>query len=161
MKKLLSNLFGGEKGIVHGIGNIAERFFGSKSQKHEFQIELERFLHEKEMEANEYALNVEQEFNQKIKDLEGTATDLKGYGWVGSFIILLRGAFRPLMSYAMAYVDVMVFSGRWDLPEEEQIVSAFWMINLVIFVFYFGERSIKNITPLIGAYFGKPQKKQD
>ncbi|WP_462250421.1 hypothetical protein [Ekhidna sp.] len=156
--KWLTKLFSGDDGIVKGISYVAERFLGSKEQKHEFKMEVERFLYSKEVEARNYALDVEKEFNQKIKDLEGTAADLKSFGWIGKIIVLLRGAFRPLVSYSMAIVDFYVFSGKWELPNDEQVVSAFWIINLVIFVFYFGERSIKNITPLIGMYFGKQIK---
>jgi len=158
LKKVVDKIFGGEGGILKGITATAEKFFGSKEQAHQFEMEVGRFLHQKELEANAHALEVEQEFNQKIKDLEGTANDLKSFGWVGMIIVFLRGAFRPLVSYGMAWVNIMVFSRQWKLPEDEQVVSAFWIINLVIFVFYFGERAIKNVIPILAMYFGKPIK---
>jgi hypothetical protein len=159
MKKLgqvIGSIFGGEGGIVSGVVDIIGQFHSSPEDKHRAAMAVKEFLHRKELETVQQGLEVEKEFNDRIKELEGTAQDLKHFGFFGTVIVFLRGAFRPLVSYAMGYVDIMVFSGQWKLPEDDQIVSAFWILNLVIFTFYFGERAIKNIIPVLGMYFGKP-----
>lgn len=155
---LVSSIFAGEKGIANGIADIADRFIHTKEEKNDFKIQLERFGHQKEIELIEKGQEIEQEFNKRIVDMEGTAKDLAGFGWIGKIVVLLRGSFRPLVSYAMAIVDFMVFSGRTELPDNDQVVSSFWIINLVIFTFYFGERAIKNIIPVLSMYFGKTIK---
>lgn len=164
MKKIASFLSGflsGDGGIIGGISEIADKFILTGEEKKRFEMEVKKFAHQKEMELLDKGLQIEKEFNDKIIEMEGTAKDLSGFGWIGKFIILLRGAFRPLVSYAMAVVDFLVFSGKTELPDNEQVVSAFWIINLVIFVFYFGERAIKNVIPVLGMYFGKPIQNQN
>lgn len=155
---VFSGIIGGENGVLGGVKNLAEVYIENKDKKREFELEVQTFLHNKEMEMIDKGLEVYKEFNDRIIQMEGTAKDLSQFGWVGSLIILLRGAFRPLVSYGMAAVDVLVFSGKVNLPENEQVVSVFWIINLVIFVFYFGERAIKNIAPVLAMYFGKDIK---
>ncbi len=148
---ILKKLLGNGDGLIKMVDGLID----TKAEKQERELKIKQFLHSKEIESERLSFDIEKEFNNRIKDLEGTASDLKDLGWVGKIILFLRGAFRPLVSYAMAYVDIMVFSKQWALPEDEQIVNTFWLINMVIFVFYFGERAIKNVAPLLATYLKK------
>jgi hypothetical protein len=115
----------------------------------------ERINREANIQANEAARIVNEEraeFNQRIQEMEGTASDLKSIAFFGPIVIFLRGCQRPVWGYATLYMDFMVFSGRWkELSEMQE--SALWVINLLVLGFLFGERAVKNIMPLVAQYF--------
>jgi len=98
------------------------------------------------------------EFNARIKAMEGTAKDLQQFGWIGRVIIFLRGAQRSTWGYGVLFMDFKVFSGSWtlskiaanaELESAISLVSAFWVMNLLVLGFLFGERAIKNLLPII------------
>jgi hypothetical protein len=118
--------------------------------------EEDRYAAEQATESalREFALQVQAldgeqqaEFNKRIKDLEGTASDLKAVPLVGPVILLLRGAFRPLFSYATAYWDFLYFTGSVTLDDEGQ--TLLYLVNALVLSFYFGERALKNLLPII------------
>lgn len=102
-------------------------------------------------ESAKIANEAEAEFNQRIKDMEGTANDLKSIPVIGPLVIFLRGCQRPIWGYATLYMDFMVFSDKWKALTETQ-ESALWVINLLVLGFLFGERAVKNIMPLVSQY---------
>jgi hypothetical protein len=137
--------------IVDGVKGY---FPPSMSDKEKAELS-ERINKEANIQANEAARIVNEEraeFNQRIKDMEGTANDLKSIPVIGPLVIFLRGCQRPVWGYATLYMDFMVFSGRWkELSEMQE--SALWIINLLVLGFLFGERAIKNVMPLVAQYF--------
>lgn len=94
------------------------------------------------------AQEAQAEFNKRIAELEGTASDLTKFGLLGRLVVFVRGCQRPVWGFATLYMDFMWFSGRWaELSQQQE--SAFWIINLLVLGFLFGERAIKNLMPLI------------
>lgn len=154
-----SKLIGGEGGFLKGAADIVDRFVQTKEEKAAAALALTQLSHKLEMEANAQGFEIEKEFNDRLLKMEGTASDLSRFGFVGSIIIFLRGAFRPVASYLILYVDVMVFLGDIKLPEAEETKKLFYALSLIIFIFYFGERTIKNVIPILGMYFGKSVNK--
>ena len=142
-----------------GLGNtiietVKDYFPPSLSQQEKAQIEhaINETARAHEVELLKIAAASDAEFHSLIKDLEGTSSDLAGIGWLGKIIIFLRGAFRPLFAYFVAILDFMVFSGKWSIAESVMGVdmnSIFWTINLLVLGFFFGERAIKNIMPVL------------
>jgi hypothetical protein len=61
---------------------------------------------------------------------------------------VLRGAQRPIIGYGTMYVDYMVFSGMWKLPDGP-VTNAWFLSNALVLAFLFGERAIRNVAPLI------------
>ncbi|WP_282038207.1 hypothetical protein [Saccharicrinis aurantiacus] len=149
----ISGLLGG--GLVKDVGDLIDRFVTTGAEKQEAKAMLLELQHKQEMEAFKLSLETEQEFNQRIKDLEGTASDLNQSGWMGKVVLFLRGAQRPMWGYFVAFMDYMVFAGRWSLNENERLESAFWIINFLVLGFLFGERAVKNVGPLVGKMMGK------
>lgn len=142
--------------VIPQVGDLLYKFIPTQEKRDEAQRELVSLMHNNEMEAQKITLEVEQTFNQRIKDMEGTAQDLKQAGWMGSIILFLRGAQRPLWGYAVIYMDFMIFSGRWIIAEENpQLQNAFWIINFLVLGFLFGERAVKNVGPLVAQMFQK------
>lgn len=149
MFEKILGLFKGDGGIIKGVGDVVDKFVTTKVEKAEMKLQLERFLHQKEVEARELTIQEQEQFNKRIRDLEGTAEDLKQAGWFGRIILFFRGAQRPIWGFATMYIDFMVFSGRWDLAEGSEMSSAFWIMNGLVLGFLFGERALLNIAPKI------------
>ncbi|WP_299799706.1 hypothetical protein [uncultured Carboxylicivirga sp.] len=146
-------LLGG--GLVKDVGDLVDRFVTTGAEKQQIKAELMELKHRHEVDALKLTMEAEQEFNQRIKDLEGTAKDLHQSGWMGKAVLFMRGAQRPLWGYFVAYMDFMVFAGRWNLNNNEQLESAFWIINFLVLGFLFGERAVKNVAPLVGEMMSK------
>lgn len=124
----------------------------SEAEKAELSMRINESANKQANEAARIVNEERAEFNQRIKDMEGTAKDLKSIPVIGPFVIFLRGCQRPVWGYATLYMDFMVFSDRWKVLTETQ-ESALWVINLLVLGFLFGERAVKNIMPLVVQYF--------
>jgi len=120
----------------------------SDQEKAELSMRINEAANKQANEAAKIANEAEAEFNQRIKDLEGTAKDLKSIPIIGPIVIFLRGCQRPVWGYSTLYMDFMVFSDKWKSLTETQ-EGALWIINLLVLGFLFGERAIKNLMPLI------------
>lgn len=148
--------FGG--GVLQGGFDIVKSYFPpsmTDKEKGEAQLAYERFVHQKQVEVNSEVLKVDQEFNNRIKAMEGTASDLKSIPILGHAIIFIRGAQRPAWGAFTLYADYMVFSKAWDLAATPQLSSMLFAINVLVLGFLFGERSVKNILPFLKEFMGK------
>lgn len=134
----------------------------SETEKAQIDQAIRQAAREHELQLLTLAQKEQEDFNTRVKDLEGTAADLNKAGWPGRIIIFLRGAQRPLWGYFVLFMDIMVFSGKWNLvkiAEDTQnasfldIQSAFWIINFLVLGFLFGERAVKNVMPLVQKRF--------
>lgn len=65
----------------------------------EFEAKQEEAKHKMMLETQKIGMEVDAEFNQRIKDLEGTASDLKGLPVIGRIVLFLRGTQRPLWGF--------------------------------------------------------------
>lgn len=152
----IGKFFGGDMG-KEVVGFIRDRFPAklSEAELAEIEAEAERREAEREDAARKWAVEQDAQFFQFTKDMEGTASDLKTIPFVGALIIFLRGAFRPVFAYFTLYLDAQWFltgvSGGWT----EQQNTAMIVINIVVLVFFFGERTVKNLMPLIAQVFGR------
>jgi len=158
--KILDFVSGGGEKIVETIqGQLPPRLSEGDRKKIEEAIRAAARKHEVELLT--LAQAEEQEFNKRIKEMEGTATDLKQAGIFGRIILFLRGAQRPIWGYFVLFLDFMVFSGKWDLAGKSvgglDLVNVFWVINLLVLGFLFGERAMRNVLPIVQSKFGKPK----
>ncbi len=145
-------------GFLKDVGNVVDKFVTTKEEKEEMKRLMADLVHKQELELQKFSLEAEQEFNQRIKDLEGTAKDLNQSGWLGKIVIFLRGAQRPIWGYFVGFMDIMVFSGKWNISNNDQFESAFWVINFLVLGFLFGERAVKNVTPLVSEMMARKAK---
>tara|TARA_R110000851_G_scaffold302598_3_gene459449 strand:+ start:4215 stop:4733 length:519 start_codon:yes stop_codon:yes gene_type:complete len=160
----IGSVFSGGLGDVGGkiVDTIARQFPEKMSEveKKQMEIEVMKILNEKEVEMLNAWNDQEKSFQEFIINMEGTASDLKQLPVIGRVILFLRGAFRPTMAFGIAYTDLMVFSGSWNLQEvggenTDQVWSLLYIMNFLVIGFYFGERAIKNLQPLIEKIFDK------
>jgi len=142
-------------GFLKDVGEVVDRFVATKVEKEEMKRMMAELVHRQELELQKFSLEAEQEFNLRVKDLEGTAKDLNQAGWIGRTILFIRGAQRPIWGYFVGFMDVMVFSRKWDIANNQQMESAFWIINFLVLGFLFGERAVKNVAPLVNEIVGK------
>lgn len=143
----------------------------SEQERRELEAAIVEATRQYELELIRLANEQEKEFNERIRDLEGTASDLTQAGWPGRVVLFLRGLQRPTWGFAVLYMDLMVFSGAWNItgsggaPDATateairanaailDLQSAFWVINLLVLGFLFGERAIKNAMPFFRGRF--------
>lgn len=126
-------------------------------QKAEAELKIQAFLHQKELDANKILNESAQQLDKRISEQEGTASDLKAIPILGTLILFLRGVQRPLWGFATLYMDFKWFFEVHNFDEQQQ--TALIVINVLVLGFLFGERTIKNLEPLIIKVFGKtPQK---
>lgn len=87
----------------------------------------------------------------RIALLEGTASDLKAIPFLGTLMLFLRGAQRIIIGYGIIYCDYMWFSAAWTgmKPVQE---NALFFVNLIVLVFLFGERAVRNVLPLVADF---------
>ena len=147
----------GSKIVDVVVGQFPDRL--SEEDKSRLRMSVESATREHEVRLLEIAKDKDVEFNRRLREMEGTAKDLKQFGYLGSLVVFLRGLQRPLWGYGVLYMDFMVFSGRWNLVPlidsgnnvriGGNIDSAFWVINFLVLGFLFGERAMKNVMPLI------------
>lgn len=140
-------------GIVESVAGVIDQFHVSEEERTALQIALEDSRRKDLMAALTAAHEADVEFNQRIRDIEGTAKDLKAIPIIGHVLILARGAQRPVWGFATIYLDWMSFSGQWSMTQAQE--SILLAINLLVLGFLFGERAVQNVMPFLGQYFGR------
>jgi hypothetical protein len=91
--------------------------------------------------------------NERVIQMEGTASDLRAIPVLGSIMLFIRGSQRPVWGFATLFIDYQVFSKAWEMPAGDPRSAAFTALNLLVLGFLFGERAVKNVMPLIIEFF--------
>lgn len=86
---------------------------------------------------------------ERAAELEGTASDLKAIPILGPLMLFLRGSQRVAWGFGVLFMDWSIFIAGHSLPDSEIIQQAFWIVNLLVLGFLFGERAVANILPLL------------
>lgn len=122
-------------------------------QQHaEMQQKIATLEHKKSMDINNALADQEKTLNKRIAEQEGTASDLKQLPVIGRIVLFLRGLQRPTWGFFAMYLDYNWFTISPDYTEQQQ--TALIVINILVLGFLFGERTIKNLSPLIIKVFG-------
>lgn len=138
----------------------------SPEKKAELQQKIDEMEFKKQMAILEAAADAEKTLNQRIAEQEGTASDLKQLPIVGRIVLFLRGMQRPMWGFFVMCLDYEWFSNpstkllgdKLVQTFSEQQQTALIVINLLVLGFLFGERTVKNLEPLIIKVFGKSDK---
>lgn len=157
----IKDMFSGEGGVVGKIIDTAKDYFPpsmTDQEKAELELALTKASREHEVEMIKLATEAEKEFNDRIAELEGTASDLKSLPIVGRLMLFLRGAQRPIWGFGTLAMDFMVFAGKWTIIAGSMAETSFFIINLLVLGFLFGERTVLNLSPLIERLVGKYTK---
>lgn len=124
----------------------------SPQQRAEMEIKLADLDLKKQLEINIALADAEKTLNERIAQQEGTAADLKQIPVLGSIMLFLRGVQRPAFGFFTMYMDFIWFTTAPGYTEQQQ--TALIVINVLVLGFLFGERTIKNLEPLIVKVFG-------
>ena len=150
----IADIAGGS--IFGKVADLVEKYLPpdmSPDKKAEFQLKLDDLAHEKEKFIEEVFNDSVKELNRRIEAQEGTASDLKSMPVIGRLVLFLRGLQRPAWGFFTMYLDYHWFTAVTDYTEQQQ--TALITVNILVLGFLFGERTIKNLTPLIIKVFGK------
>ena len=121
-------------------------------QKADAELKIQMFLHQKQLDANKIIEDAAKQLDKRIAEQEGTASDLKQLPVIGRLILFLRGLQRPMWGFFTMYLDFVWFAESPSYTEQQQ--TALIVINVLVLGFLFGERTIKNLEPLIIKVFG-------
>jgi hypothetical protein len=109
--------------------------------------------------VNANLADAEKTLNDRIAQQEGTASDLRSIWGLGHIVLFLRGLQRPVWGFSTLYIDFLWFTTPKSsvnfIVYTEQQQTALIVINILVLGFLFGERTIKNLEPLIIKVFGK------
>lgn len=155
-------------GIGEKIVDTVKEYFPPKlTEAERMRIEeaIRQSARHHELQLIDLAQKEQQEFDQRVRDLEGTAKDLQQFGWIGKIVIFLRGLQRPIWGFFVLILDYNIFSGNWKFSDMQTVKeaaesvpldlqSAFWVINFLVLGFLFGERAMRNVVPLFKQRMG-------
>ncbi|MDG4866540.1 hypothetical protein P8631_00745 [Guyparkeria sp. 1SP6A2] len=131
----------------------------SEADKAQMKLQLEKLEMEKRAQANQAMADAEVRVNERVKLYEGTAADLKGMPILGPLMLFLRGSQRIVWGFAALYLDYMWFTAWGDLSDKQE--TALIVVNTLVLGFLFGERAVKNVTPMLrDAFVAKARAKR-
>ena len=148
-------------GTVKTVAESVMKYFPpsmSDQEKSELALNITKEENQKDIRILELAGEADKTFNDRMIAMEGATEDLRSVPIIGAFIILLRGAQRPVWGFATLYIDLMVFSHTWKIERESLESATFLAVNILVLTFLFGERAVKYILPVVMRYFGVKQK---
>lgn len=127
----------------------------SPHEKAKAEKELQEFLHRKHIETQSILNESAAQLDKRIAEQEGTASDLKQLPVIGRIVLFLRGLQRPMWGFFTMHLDYVWFTTNTNYSEQQE--TALIVINILVLGFLFGERTIKNLEPLIVKVFGGKQ----
>lgn len=144
-------------GLFKEIKETAMAYFPpdmNPQQKAEAELAIDKALMEKQRQANQILLDAARQLDSRIKEQEGTAKDLLGLPFIGRFVLFLRGVQRPAWGFGTFYLDFRwLFDAGVTFTAQQEL--ALTIINLLVLGFLFGERTVKNLEPLILKMFDR------
>ncbi|MFW5487372.1 MAG: hypothetical protein ACNI3A_02950 [Desulfovibrio sp.] len=152
----ITDFFGGD--VVETIADTVKSYFPpsmSEAEKAELSARITEAEHKRERELMAMTMKADHEVTERAAQLEGTAKDLAALPVVGRLILFLRGCQRPVWGFATMAMDWLWFT-EWKLDEQQQ--TALIVINVLVLGFLFGERTVKNLQPLLVQIFGGRMK---
>jgi hypothetical protein len=119
----------------------------SPVEKAQAELAISEMLAKKQSEANKMLNEASAQLDKRIAEQEGTAKDLLSVPIFGRLVLFLRGLQRPVWGFATLIMDFKWFFEVHTFNEQQQ--TALIVINVLVLGFLFGERTIKNLEPLI------------
>lgn len=150
----IAELFGGS--IFTGIKDTVMSYLPpdlTPTQKAEIELKVQELLNQKQRDFDAAANEAQNMFNTRVKELEGTAADLKTLPILGPIVIFLRGVQRPAWGFYTMYLDYHWVISSFEFDEKQGL--GLILINVLVLGFLFGERTIRNLQPLIEKVFAK------
>ena len=144
-------------GLAGRVMDTVEKYFPpdlSPTDKANLQHAVQQLEAQERRAAEAVEAAGEERFNARIKQMEGTAADLRTMPILGPLVIFLRGTQRPVWGFATLAMDWHWFTSSGTNFSEQQ-GTALIVINTLVLGFLFGERAVKNVMPLIVKVWSK------
>ncbi len=140
----------------------------SEQDRKEIALRVENSLTQKFCDLKIAKIEVKNDVEDKFEKVSQATKDLEKIPFFGKIGLFIRGMQRPIWGMALLYIDLQVLSGAWPLANKvsevavatattalsSSIESTFWLINLLVLGFLFGERAVKNVMPMINKRMG-------
>lgn len=139
MFKKIADLFGGN--LLESVSGVVDKFVTTKGEKMHLNLELQKLLNEKAVQAQQIIMEGERELTKRH------AADMSSDSWLSKNIRPLILLFLTVGLVVLAYLSIFALS-----VEEVALVQP-W-INLLggitgtAYSFYFGSRGWEKITQL-------------
>lgn len=130
----------------------------SPQQRAQMELALEKVTAEKAAEVNRQLTEAAIQLDKRIAEQEGTAKDLLAMPILGRIVLFLRGLQRPTWGFAALYLNYEWLLGGHTFSQQQN--TGMIVINILVLGFLFGERTIKNLEPLIIKVFGGTEKEK-
>lgn len=186
MSEILGKVFGflgggiGNKIVDTVAGQFPEKL--SEAEKERLKNVIIEATRKHEFEMLQLVQEEQIMITERVKELEGSAEEIVQHGFAGKIIFFLRGIQRPIWSFAVMWLDLMVFSGKWKIqlqygvegraiacpmPKDtgsiladfvnganspEQIWLMFWILNFAVLGFLFGDVFISLVPKITGLF---------
>lgn len=119
----------------------------SAEKKAKLEMALKEQACKEDLRQQELALKEREQFQTRIKELEGSAEELKGLPVVGRVILFLRGVQRPLWGLGTFYLNYLFLTGQ--LPNPQQVQILLYIMNMLVLGFLFGDKAAASIKPML------------
>lgn len=143
------------------VDEVTKRLPMTTEQKAQLEIAVKEVTHKQALEVMQMLNDTEAQFNKRIADMEGTASDLKSVPIVGHIILLLRGAQRPIWGFGVLYFDSLLFLKRFTLNPDDLSGVILVVANVLVLGFLFGERAMKNVLPILMPWIERMLDRKD
>jgi len=126
---------------------VLDKFVADKMS----EKEREELKNNYELAMRREALEGNKAFREFILAYEGSAETYRDVWFFGPLLIFIRGCIRPAFTVGAMYWDWQLFSSSevWDGMRMKLLL----IINVLVLIFWFGERSVKYILPLVKSLF--------
>lgn len=160
LKSLMGLATGGTSAVLEGVWDAVKDALPDSEAKIAARTKLEEVLRAREKDQLDTAVALADSLNQRIAAYEGTASDLKSVPFIGSLLLLARGAQRPIWGYGVLWLDYKIYSGLWVIKADQvELQTAFYVINFLVLGFLFGERALVNLLPVVEALLVNVRKR--
>jgi len=127
------------------VTGVIDKFWLDAKDKEDLKLKATMFV------ATE-ARAADSEFRNFVVQYEGALKDYINFPIVGPLVALLRGIIRPGFTILVGYLDYVYIRTGVSFTDEQG--SLLWLINLIVLVFWFGERVVQN-TGLLDFFMKK------
>ncbi len=117
------------------------------------RVQLEQIAAQRAKDEAQADLDADKSMTDRMAQLEGTASDLKGIPFFGPLMLFLRGSQRIIIGYGAAWLDYEWLSGGLGALNDMQARLLF-TASILVFIVLFGERAVRNVAPLIAELLG-------
>jgi len=144
--KAVTSFLGGGSSIVDTVTKYFPPSMTEK-EKAELSIKIKDAEAARDLQTQQLVNEATAQFNDRTKEMEGTASDLKEIRFFGPLMLFFRGSQRIVWGFGTFWIDCQWFfsGGTFTVKQENALI----IINILVLGFLFGERAVKNVMPLI------------